>query len=150
MRVPRFVRESRRLAALVLAALLVVGVASPAAMAQVQANAPTLSVTGMGTVTVAPDQARASLAVTTNDRLLAAAQEANTAITQKVMEALLASGVAREDIQTTSFTVWPQYSYPSPENPTQPPTIIGYQVRNELTVTVKTIANLGRVLDAGL
>lgn len=111
---------------------------------------PTLVVSGSGIATVAPDQAKATLAVVTNDKLLSAAQSDNTAVTRKVMDTLIAAGVPKNNIETTNFAVWPQYSYPGEKERDKPPSIIGYQVRNELNITINDIASLGKVLDAAL
>lgn len=111
---------------------------------------PTLVVSGSGTVSVLPDRAKATLAIVTNDKLLTTAQEENTALTKKVTEALLAAGIPKNSIETANFSVWPRYSYPGEKDGDKPPTIVGYQVRNELRITVNQISQLGKALDAAL
>ncbi|NLU49795.1 MAG: SIMPL domain-containing protein [Syntrophomonadaceae bacterium] len=113
-------------------------------------NAPTLVVSGAGTVSVTPDQAKATVAVLSNDKLLTVAQEENSSVTRKVIDALVAAGVPGNNIETANFSVWPQYSYPGEKDRDRPPTIVGYQVRNELNITVNDVSKLGKALDAAL
>ncbi|MGI6488569.1 MAG: SIMPL domain-containing protein [Syntrophomonadaceae bacterium] len=116
---------------------------------QVGGTGPTLVVEGTGTVSETPDQAKAALAIVNHDKSLSVAQEQNSAGTNQVIQALIAAGIPSENIETTSFTVWPQYSYPDTKNDNQPPTIIGYKVRNELTI-INKIPDLGTALDTAL
>lgn len=111
---------------------------------------PTLVVSGSGTTSVSPDQAKVVLAIVSNDQLLTTAQNENTQTTRKVIEALMAAGVPTGDVETSNFAVWPQYSNPDKNGSNKPPTIVGYQVRCELTVTVKNLPQLGKILDTAL
>ena len=117
---------------------------------QTAVSGPTLVVEGVGTASMAPDQAKAALAIVSNDKSMSAAQEQNSAATNRVIQALVAAGIPPENIETASFTVWPQYSYPDTQNDNRPPTIIGYKVRNELTLTIKKLPDLGTALDTAL
>ena len=91
----------------------------------------------LGVVTQNADAARASADNATKSATLAAA-----------MKAL---GVAEKDIQTTGYNISPQYDY-SQRKPgdNRPPTIVGYQVSNSVRVTVRKIADVGRIVDAGV
>jgi len=113
-------------------------------------TSPTLVVSGLGTVSVAPDQAKVVLAIVTTDKLLAKALDQNTAATNKVIAALADAGIKTDQIETSNFSVWPQYSYPGENDKDRPPVIIGYQVRNEITVTVHDLARLGKIVDSAL
>jgi uncharacterized protein YggE len=62
-----------------------------------------------------------------------------------VIAALKAAGVAEDDIQTSDFSVSPQYPVLQPG---QAPRISGYQVSNQVTARVKDLAKLGATLDA--
>src|SRR5439155_12851948 len=54
-----------------------------------------------------------------------------------------------KDIQTSGFSVNPQYIYPEKDatGATPPPVIAGYQVQNGVTVTVRKLPDLGKILD---
>src|SRR3546814_20607245 len=60
-----------------------------------------------------------------------------------VVAALRKAGVADRDIQTSSLNLNPQYRYQ--EN--QPPQLVGYQASNTVQVTVRRIAESGRIVD---
>src|SRR5262249_55494527 len=57
------------------------------------------------------------------------------------------AGIPDNKIQTSNFSVQPEYGIPSPTNP-QPRNITGYQVSNQVTVTVDDLSKLGATLDA--
>jgi len=63
-----------------------------------------------------------------------------------IIDALKKAGIAEQDIQTSNFSVSPQYP-PYQQNQTQPPRISGYQVSNQVTVRVKNLGKLGNILD---
>ncbi len=60
-----------------------------------------------------------------------------------LFEALKAAGIAERDIQTSNFMVQPRYEYEQ----NQPPKLVGYDVTNAVTITVRDIAKLGGLLD---
>lgn len=121
--------------------ILVLGAPVLAADAPGNYAGPVVVVTASGTTSVAPDQARLHLAVVSNARELAQAQNENNSITQKVMDALRASGVDQNHIQTSGFNIYPEYDYNSKSG------LVGYQVRNEIMVVVKDISKVGVILD---
>jgi uncharacterized protein len=110
----------------------------------------TISVSGTGRISAAPDVAEVSVGVVTREKSAREALRSNT----KAMEALLAvlkeRGVAAKDVQTSNISVVSKYSRP----PTQPPPAdfvpkpIGYEVTNEVQVTVRDVSKLGVLLDA--
>ena len=73
-----------------------------------------------------------------------AAMRANAEQMDKVMAAIRDAGIAERDVQTTGVNVHPQYRYA--EN--QAPTITGYQASNTVSLKVRDMARLGKVLDA--
>ena len=70
---------------------------------------------------------------------------------QPVIATIEAEGVARGDIGTQGFSIFPVYEQP-PENTTttEPPKIVGYQVTNEVRVTIRDISNSGAILTRSL
>ena len=91
-----------------------------------------------------PDVATISAGVVTQAADANAAMRANAQDMDKVMKAIRAAGIAERDIQTSGINVNPQYRYA--EN--QPPAITGYQASNTVSLKVREIQDLGRVLDA--
>lgn len=137
----------RPLAALTLALML----AAPLpALAQQAATppTPTITVTGTGEARARPDQALATFTVLrTAETARAALDDANTAM-REVSDGMRELGAEDRDLQTSGFSINPQYRYDNTEgNQQQPPTIVGYEVRNTLTVRVRDLARLGEILD---
>jgi uncharacterized protein YggE len=104
-------------------------------------------VQGGGEVNVRPDLARISLGVQNQARDSTAAAQANANATTRVIEAVKRAGVADRDIQTSNYSIYPQYdSRPRPDLPGQVEQVLtGYQVSNTVRVTVRRIAEAGRV-----
>jgi len=107
----------------------------------------TITVTGDGEVGSKPNQARLSAGVVTQAETAAAALNANSTAMNRVFAALRMAGIPENRMQTSNFSVQPQYAPFRPENP-EPMRIIGYQVSNNVTVTVDDLTKLGSTLDA--
>lgn len=107
-----------------------------------------ISVSGDGYVTIKPDTAFVDVGVqATADTVESARGQAADAMA-KVIEALKANGVAEADIQTTSFSISPQYDYT-----TSSPVLRGYMVSNSVTAKLKGEPNnigdnAGKLIDA--
>jgi uncharacterized protein YggE len=106
-------------------------------------------VTGEGSVDLAPDMAVLSLTVTRQAETARAALDANSAAMSDVLAAMKTEGVAPRDLQTSGFSIQPNYLYPpqQPSGKREPPQIVGYTVRNGLTVRVRDINAVGAMLD---
>lgn len=100
-----------------------------------------IRVTGEGSLSAVPDQAKVSLGVMTENKDVNAAQKQNNEIMANVMHGLMANGISQRDIQTSLYRIEPQYIY---ENGQQ--NLKGYQVNHQLQVTVNDIAKTGSVI----
>lgn len=111
---------------------------------------PTLTVSETATVHAAPDTAFVTFGMESPGKSLAEAQKRNSAVMSKVMDRLRELQIDKELIQTSSFTVSPQYR-PPPNRPTDaPPTtpdIIGYVVSNLVTVEIRALDRVGTVIE---
>ncbi len=136
------------------AALLMMSAAAPA-LAQASASSAaavsaeavkpaTLNLSAYGETRVRPDMATITLGVSVEAPGAADAVKANAAKMTAVIAALKKAGVADKDIQTSSLNLSPQYVYQ--EN--LPPRLTGYQVSNQVTITVRDLAKLGQTVDA--
>jgi len=141
MRSPPFTLLAALLAALALSVPVAVRAQSAPT---VPADATLLSVSAQAEARRAPDIATVSAGVVTQ------AADGNTAMRQnaeqmaRVLAAVKAAGVADRDVQTSGINLNPQYRYE--EN--QPPRITGYQASNNVTVKLRDVAKMGKVLDA--
>lgn len=134
-----------------LALLLATAAAAPAALAQTPPagaasmfNTTTLNLSAYGETRIAPDKATISLGVVTEAATAAGALSANAERMTSVIAALRKAGIAEKDIQTSGLNLSPQYDYVQNE----PPKLRGYQVSNQVTVTVNDLAKLGAAVDA--
>src|SRR4030042_1433221 len=102
-----------------------------------------INVTGQGKVTGQPDVLKVILGVSvlrpTVDQATADAASLATA----VIDALKASGVAEDDIQTTNYSIFPEYDW---SGETQ--RLLGYRVNNEIQVKIRDLEQAGEIIDA--
>jgi uncharacterized protein YggE len=116
--------------------------ATPAASAS---GAATVTVSGHGSVLVPPDTASVVVGVDVIEKTLGEAQDSASKQMNAIVRALKAAGVENEDIQTANFSVniirnYDQSGTPGP--------ITGFEVMNQVNVTVRNIDQLGSLLDA--
>ena len=91
-----------------------------------------------------PDVATISAGVVTQAADGNAAMRQNAEQMDKVMAAIRAAGIADKDIQTSGIGLNPQYRYAENEAPK----ITGYQASNTVSIKVRDLPKLGKVLDA--
>lgn len=136
---------------LAVAACLFVAAAAAPALADDSRQVPLLTANGEGSVGAVPDIAIVSIGVTTRAAAAREALDQNSTDLEKIIAAIRAEGVADRDIGTTGFSVFPVYEQrpPRPDGSIDetPPKIVGYQVTNEVRVTIRDIARSGGILD---
>ena len=102
-----------------------------------------ITVTGTGIVKVVPDIAYINVGVTSQSENVSDAIQQNSNQAQAIKNELIASGIAEEDIQTSSFSVYPQSNYDYNGNITG--TV--FVVNNNVYVTVRDLNTLGELLN---
>lgn len=107
---------------------------------------PVVRMIGEGEVTVVPDQLTFSLSVTRKEPDLDAALAGSSATLERVLARLKELGVRDGDVQTTGLQMYPEYDYPA----YGPPVLTGYRVTQRARVTVKELADGGRVVSAAV
>ena len=120
------------------------------ARAETDQPLPRIVVTGEGQVDVAPDMAILSLTVTREAETAREALDANNMAMKDVLDAMKKKDIEKRDLQTSGFSIQPRYVYPPVDNETgqrPPPEIVGYTVRNSLTVRIREITLVGEILD---
>ena len=103
-----------------------------------------ISATGTGRAFGEPDIAIVTVGVNVQRDSVAEARNDAAAAQEAVIESVSDNGVADEDIQTTGYSVYPQYDYP-PDRPQGE--IVGYVVNNQVTVTIRDIGTTGQIID---
>lgn len=107
----------------------------------------TLSISAEGSVQREPDIAFLNAGVQTKGETAEAAMSANASAMNGVFEALAAADIDRRDMQTSNFSLQPQYDYSNRQSG-EPPRLTGYQASNQLTVKVRDLDTLGETMDA--
>ena len=106
----------------------------------------TVSVTGVGRVTLTPDRAGFTVGVQTVAPSLGAATQENAARMTAIVAALRKAGATDRELRTTGLSIYPQQG----AEPGKQPRILGYQVSNNVAVTRDDVATVGRLLEAAV
>lgn len=93
------------------------------------------TVTGEGKVTVVPDVATTNLGITVTRPTAKSAQTEANSVINKISTSLKNLGVGERDIQTTNYSIYPQYDRS------------GYTININLTVTVRDLEKINQVID---
>lgn len=102
-----------------------------------------ISLSGHGEVRATPDIAYVTSGVVTQGATAAEALAANTKAMTDLFAALKDSGIEDRDVQTSNFSVQPRYDFSN----NQAPKMVGYDVSNNVTVTLRKVDTLGALLD---
>jgi len=100
-------------------------------------------VTGEGTVSVVPDVAVLSLGIEAQEETVAEAQQQAAGAMEAVMAVLDDYDIAKKDIKTQYFNIYPVRRWDNGED-----TLIGYRVRNMVTVKIREVDETGVIIDA--
>jgi uncharacterized protein YggE len=106
----------------------------------------TIAVNGTGTVTVKPDIADVRLGVSIQKPTVKEAQAAAAAAMASAVAAIRKTGVANDDIQTTTVSLNPVYDYPQGGGQK----LVGYQFTNQVAVTVRDLSKVADVIDGAI
>jgi uncharacterized protein YggE len=123
---------------------------SPAVRAAGDSSQTGIWVTGSGSVSAAPDLALINLGIEGRARTVSDARAQAAAAMDKVMQALTARKVAAKDVQTTSYTISPEYNYREVVDSLGRRTervLLGYIVANQVTVKVRDLNAAGPIID---
>ena len=108
----------------------------------------TISISGHGEIRAVPDLAVVSIGVTSQGASARDALDVNTKSMKALLDTLKGAGIDARDMATSNFTVGPRLDYGN--NNGQPPKVVGYDVNNMVTVTVRKIEDLGGLLDVAV
>jgi uncharacterized protein len=113
------------------------------AQPQVEKSSPQARIV-VGEASAPPDYARIRGGVTTTAKTVKEATDANSKLMAAVTGALLDSGVAQNDVQTSEFSIEPVYTSKTPSDESK---LSGYRVSNQVNVKIRQLAKIGEVLD---
>ncbi len=128
----------------------------PALAQQSGSNPPsrTISVSGNGMVSIRPDVAVITVGVQSEATDASAALNQNNTQMQAVIDALQASGVISDDIQTQTLQLQPQMPVPPTDQPrpleqtTETMTSTSYIASNLVEIRVRDLTGVGELLDS--
>jgi uncharacterized protein YggE len=103
-----------------------------------------ISVSGTASVSVMPDKADIFVKIASLEDRAADAQRVNAESTTRVIAALEKAGVTEEDIETSSFRLYPKQKWDEDEETYE---IVGYEVIHILKVETLNVKEVGDVVD---
>ncbi len=103
-------------------------------------------VNGKGIISAKPDVAYIRLGVYTMNKDVEKSQNENASRVDKVIKALVAAGIKKEEIATNSFSIDQRYDYKNNGERV----LVGYEVRNMVTVTVNDMKRVGKVINTSV
>jgi uncharacterized protein len=133
---------------LLAAAFLATAVSTSPATAEEAKLIRSISISGHGEVRAVPDIATITIGVTTQGASAREALDGNTKAMKTLLDTLKGAGIEARDMATSNFSVGPRMDYGNNNN--QPPKVVGYDVNNMVTVTVRKIDDLGGLLDVAV
>jgi hypothetical protein len=104
-----------------------------------------ITVSATGKASVAPDIALITLGVTTEGKKVETIVPENTAKMNAILKAVKDLGIEEKDIQTTNYSLSPQYDYLE----TGVRIFTGYTLSQQINVKVRDFAKIGNVLEKG-
>ncbi|MGK2740367.1 SIMPL domain-containing protein [Tepidicaulis sp. LMO-SS28] len=128
------------------AALIAASLMLPGAAKAEETFHRSLTVSGEGKISAAPDTAHIGAGVVSEADTAKEALTANSEAMNNVFTALEEIGIERRDIQTSQFNVSPVYTQPE-RGTNEAPQIDGYRVTNSLSVRLRDMDKIGPVLD---
>jgi uncharacterized protein YggE len=102
-----------------------------------------ITVSGEGKATGQPDVALLSLGISTLRPTVAEARDEAAATMQQVVDSVKGNGVAEKDIQSTQYSIYPEYDYSIAASQK----LVGYRVTNTVSIKVRDIDKTSDVLD---
>ncbi|OBA96088.1 hypothetical protein A5662_18435 [Mycobacteriaceae bacterium 1482268.1] len=141
-------RLANRLIVFVAAGLAVAGLSAcdatsksgPSLVPTADPNTRQVTVVGSGEVQGKPDTLNVNVSIEATAPDVTAAMNQTSDRMQAVIDALVNSGIDRNDIATTNVTLQPQYG--GGDNPT----IIAYRASNSITVKIRNLTNASQTL----
>ena len=114
----------------------------------------TISVSASADIEVAPDVATFSFTVSEEAETQGESQSRAADISNEIISLLKSEGIAEEDIETTSYNIFPVYEYVEPDCEEDEPCpiteeiLIGYETSQSTNVTIRNVDDAGDILSA--
>jgi len=109
-------------------------------------QSPEVTANGRGEVRLPPDYAYVTIGVTTNSPSAVETASQNATRVAAITSALRAIGLTEQQITTAGYTLTQIYEYPKNKEPR----VTGFTARNSIRADVRTLSDLGKVIDAAI
>lgn len=103
----------------------------------------TVSFSGKGKVVSKSDIALVNLSIVTESATSKSAQDDNSKKSKAVTDFLKKQKIEDKDVKTTSYNIYPQYTYPRYDKPV----ISGYQVNQTMEIKIRNLNDVSAILD---
>ena len=112
----------------------------------------TISATGSATTSVLPDLVTVQFGVDTEAKTAQDAISANSEMMNSIVSAVQNSGISKDEISTSSFSIYPIYndSVPDPKTGVHQSVLTGYRASNTLYVKTTKLSSAGTVIDTAV
>ncbi|MEH7335479.1 SIMPL domain-containing protein [Neobacillus drentensis] len=104
-----------------------------------------IKVNGEGELAVQPDSASVNLGVITEGKELITAQQQNSQVSTKVINALVSLGVSKNQIQTFDYRIESNYDYEQGKQ-----IFRGYKITHILQVKIDDLSKIGKIVDTAV
>jgi len=129
------------------AAIIVMAAIKPDYSFSIQPATDVLTVYGAGVVTAMPDKAELYINVFTEAATAEEAKDQNADISDDVSKALKGADVNKDDIETSSYKLYPKTKWMQDE---EEYITIGYEVRHTMKITTEEIDDVGILIDVAV
>jgi len=135
---------SKRIKAIAVIALTVLASSLGTQFAEAAAPVRYISVSSVGTVKVTPDAVRLNASVSAIAKVSKVALSTANTAAGKFRSAILANGIEKKYLSSTTLTVYPEYNY------TQDPgnVLTGYRASQSFEVVIRNAVKAGEIVDA--
>ena len=110
----------------------------------------TISVTGSATTLSNPNTLIVVLGVESEAKSANESLNKNSSSLNSVISSLTGSGISKDDIQTSNFTIYPLYDSIKDSNGNYQQILIGYRVSNILSIQTDKIDSAGDIIDSAV
>ena len=135
---------------LALALLLLTGVWGIREYLHTTQESAEMSFTGTGEHFIANNTAKITFSFSDRQQDISSAHDAVTTQVKSAYALLTQANIADTDIQTTGYTIYPEYRRPSPESPPitreKSSDILGYRVSHTTTISIRDVEKIGTIL----
>jgi uncharacterized protein YggE len=123
--------------------------AGEAALADATVEPHTIVVAGQAELMIPPDFATIELGVISQAPLVGDALADNSARMTRVIDAMKALGIPDKDVRTSTFVIEPKFekSESGDYDAQRFRTIVGYYISNKVSVRVRNLANVAKIID---